>query len=420
MLRRAGHSVSCVDASLDQVAPGHFSRANLIAFYLPMHTATRLAVPLIRQARVLNQAAHICCYGLYATPNAEYLHSLGVQAVVSGEFEQALVDLACRLEAGTDGSTDALVRLDRIRFMPPDRQGLPELARYAAFVDGGDKRVAGYTEASRGCKHLCRHCPVVPVYEGKFRIVPADVVMDDIRRQVAAGAQHITFGDPDFFNGPKHASKIVESFHEEFPHLSYDVTIKVEHLIRQRGLVNLLSRTGCRLVTTAVESVDDAVLEKLAKGHTRADFIECVEICRTAGLPLSPTFIPFTPWTTRQGLLDLLELLLELDLVESVSPVQLALRLLIPAGSRLLDLDDVRRVVLGFEPSALVHRWHHPDPVIDQLAGELLALAASWQKTGASRGQIFAKIWERIAGTPFDFALPARATIPYLTEPWYC
>jgi hypothetical protein len=39
--------------------------------------------------------------------------------------------------------------------------GLPALRQYAQVVLPGDGfLVAGYTEASRGCKHLCRHCPL--------------------------------------------------------------------------------------------------------------------------------------------------------------------------------------------------------------------------------------------------------------------
>ena len=111
-----------------------------------------------------------------------------------------------------------MISLARQKFIVPERAGLPALARYAHVVmPDGSERVAGYTEASRGCKHLCRHCPIVPVYNGAFRIVERDVVLEDIRQQVAAGAQHITFGDPDFFNGPAHAMAIVEAMHREFP-----------------------------------------------------------------------------------------------------------------------------------------------------------------------------------------------------------
>src|SRR5262249_49185832 len=151
------------------------------------------------------------------------------------------------------------VSLTRQQFLVPDRTGLPPLSSYAQLVVNGATRRVGYTEASRGCKHWCRHCPVVPVYRGAFRIVQAAVVLADIRRQIAGGAEHITFGDPDFFNGPGHAVRIVEALHQEWPWLTYDVTIKIEHLLRHRNLLPVLKTTGCLFVTSAVESLDDPV-----------------------------------------------------------------------------------------------------------------------------------------------------------------
>ena len=112
-------------------------------------------------------------------------------------------------------------------------------------------------------------------------MVQPDVVLADIRQQVAAGAEHITFGDPDFFNGPTHAMRIVEALHREWPAVTYDATIKIEHLLKHRDLLPRLRETGCLFVTSAVESVDDAVLAKLDKGHTRADFIEVVREFRS-------------------------------------------------------------------------------------------------------------------------------------------
>ena len=359
--------------------------AALIAFHLPMHTATRLAVPVIEAARSVNPGAHVCCYGLYAPVNAGYLRSLGVETLVGGEFEDELRRLAQRLAAGDrSASVEPLMSLERMRFETPDRSGLPPLSRYATLFDGETDRIAGYTETSRGCKHLCRHCPVVPVYNGTFRVVPADVVLADIRQQVQSGAQHITFDDPDFFNGPTHGMRIIERMKQDFPALTYDATIKIEHLLNRRDLLPELRRTGCLVVTTAVESVDDEVLRKLDKGHTKADFIEVVRLFRGAGLNLSPTFIPFTPWTTWESYRELLHVLAELDLVHQVAPVQLALRLLIPAGSRLLDLEEIRRTVDLFQPDALGYKWRHQDPSLDTLAERLLHLVDSEQKRGAS------------------------------------
>ena len=231
---------------------------------------------------------------------------------------------------------------------------------------------------------------MVPVYDGRFRVVPREVVLADIGQQVTAGgARHITFGDPDFFNGPTHAMRIVEDLAREFPGVTYDVTIKVEHLLRHRQLLGGLAQTGCVLVTTAVESLDDRVLALLDKGHTRADFIEAVSLCRAAGLALSPTFIPFTPWTTWASYRDLLATLGGLGLAASVAPIQLALRLLITNGSRLLELEEINAVVTGWDQVALTHRWRHVDPAMDELSARLLRIVDEAGKAGEGRAATF-------------------------------
>ena len=422
-LRAEGHEVTCADLACGPLPRAAVSEADLVAFYLPMHTATRLAVRALDRVRGLNPQAHLCCYGLYAPMNETYLRELGMQTILGGEFEQGLRDLARLLAAGTNGrQQEPLISLERQQFLVPDRSGLPSLSRYARLLVASEEKVTGYTEASRGCKHLCRHCPVVPVYNGTFRIVQRDVVLEDIRRQVAAGARHITFGDPDFFNGPGHAMALVEDFHAEHPGHTYDVTIKIEHLLEHRGLLAGLKRTGCLFVTSAVESIDDAVLEKLAKGHTRADFIEVVRIMRETGLTLAPTLVTFTPWTTWEGYRELLKLLVNLDLVDNVGPIQLAMRLLIPAGSLLLELDDIREIIGPFDPAALSYKWTHSDPSLDRLCADLQKMIQREERQKSTRAEIFAKIWSmaHADSIPPDFHLTARAAIPYLNEPWYC
>ena len=415
--------MACLDLAVGPLHSAEVREAGLIAFYLPMHTATRLAAPAVEKVKLLNQRAHICCYGLYAPPNEPYLRRLGVGTILGGEFEPALLALAERLSQNGDRQPgETLISLGKLQFLVPDRTDLPSLARYPDLRVNGTKRRVGYTEATRGCKHLCRHCPVVPIYRGAFRVVQHEIVLEDIRRQVAAGAEHITFGDPDFFNGPAHAVRIVRELHAEFPFLTYDVTIKIEHLLRHRKLLPALRDTGCLFVTSAVESVQDEVLEKLDKGHTRQDFIEVARSFRELDLTLSPTFIPFTPWTTWDGYRDLLRLLIELDLTDNVAPIQLALRLLIPGGSRLLELHDIREVLGAFDEAALIHRWRHPDPTLDDLSAAILRLVAEQQKHHGSRRYIFGTIWEVAFGQrwPENQNLISRAAIPYMEEPWYC
>jgi hypothetical protein len=315
----------------------------------------------------------------------------------------------------------------------PDRTGLPPLQDYARLVmPNGALRTVGYTEASRGCKHLCRHCPVVPVYEGKFRIVQRDIVLGDVRYQIASGAEHITFGDPDFFNGVTHALELVRALHRESPRLTYDVTIKVEHLLQYAEHLPVLRNTGCVFVTTAVESLDDRTLALLDKGHTRADFIRLVSLFRDLGLALAPTFVAFTPWITLEGYADLLDTIADLGLVENVSPVQLAIRLLIPAGSRLLELPEVRNMVGPFDPLALSYRWDHPDPRVDALQREVEGRVQALTAAGQGRSSIFESVRHMVgAHSPSNAnseasrlpnlpPIASRAAVPYLTEPWYC
>jgi len=433
-LREGGMEVTCLDLSREPLAENAVRAADLVALHVPMHTATRLAVALLPAIRELNSQAHLCFYGLYAPVNEAYLRRLGVQTILGGEFEAGLASLARRLAAAEANGlqSEPVISLARLQFRAPDRNGLVPLEKYSRLMmPGGATRTVGYTEASRGCKHLCRHCPVVPVYNGVFRIVDREVVLEDIRQQVAAGAQHITFGDPDFFNDIGHAVPLVEALHGEFPQLTYDVTIKIEHLLKHRDCLGKLRDTGCLFVTSAVESVDDAVLEKLDKNHTREDFLRTIELFRELGLTLQPTFVAFTPWTTLGSYCEMLDLIREHDLVENVAPIQFAIRLLIPAGSRLLELPDIAAMTGDFDEAALVYPWKHTDARVDLLCEELQEIVHTGEKMNHGRGRIF----ERITQAAYSAAgrekeakmrsgaqaiLAARATIPYLNEPWYC
>jgi radical SAM superfamily enzyme YgiQ (UPF0313 family) len=409
-LREAGFEVRPIDLAVERLDEAAVREAGLIAFHLPMHTATRLATRAIARVRALNPRARIVCYGLYARPNEAYLRRLGADDVLGGEYEADLVALAKGGVAGRE-------LVPRLAYRVPDRSGLPPLERYARLVDAsGHERLVAYTESTRGCKHECRHCPVVPVYEGRFRAVPRDIVLADIRQQVAAGASHVTFGDPDFWNGPTHALGIMRAMAQEFPGITYDATIKIEHLIRYDSHLSELTATGCLFVTTAAESLDDAVLARLDKGHTRAEFESALYLCREAGIVVQPTFIAFHPWMSRKSYLEFLDFIQRRDLVDSLPSIQLALRLLVPAGSKLLGHMEVG----AFDPERLVHPWRHGDPDVDELQHAVNMLVQDRSALGASRREIFERVWETAAGRTHETQWSERAPVPYLTEPWYC
>lgn len=419
-LRQAGVDVTCLDLSR-QPFRDELASVDFVAFHLPMHTATRLAVPVIRRVRELNPDATLCCYGLYAPLNQEVLSRLGVEAILGGEFEADLLALATG-QSVVGISTEH--ELPRLSFLVPDRSDLPPPSHYAALEYGRAKKIVGYTEASRGCKHHCKHCPIVPIYKGQFRVIPVEVVIEDVRRQVDRGVQHITFGDPDFFNGIGHALRVIESIADNFPNLTYDVTIKIQHLLQHSDQLTRLRDTRCLFVTSAVESFDDDVLGALNKGHTAADVRMAVKACRECGINLIPTFVAFTPWTTLESYVAFLHTIDELSLVHHVAPIQLAIRLLVPDGSYLLTAPEVEACLKPFDPSRLVHPWQHPDPKVDALHEEIAALVG--HSPLSCRAEIFDDVWQvarRLVGRGGPVVQPTsrkRSEVPFLNEPWYC
>lgn len=452
-LAAAGHQVRCLDLSVEPLDEAAVAWAGLVGISTPMHTATRLGARLAVRVRELHPAAHIAFYGLYASLHADVLVGCPGRpgpgdSAIGGEFEGPLVALADALDA-VGGLTERLgpvpgaatvahdggVFLGWQAFRVPDRAGLPPLERYARVDLGDRQKLVGYVEASRGCAHRCLHCPITPVYGGRLRVVQADAVLDDVAQLVGQGAEHITFGDPDFFNGIGHSLPIVEALRARFPALTYDVTIKVEHLLEHRRYLPTLARTGCLFIVSAVEAVADAVLAHLKKGHTAADVDEALRLTSSLGLPIRPTFLPFTPWLSLDGYLDLLRFVRTRRLARHVDPIQLAIRLLVPRGSSLLGTAALEPFLGDFDTESLSYAWAHPDPRMDDLqravaaaveragcageppeqtlaAIERLALAAADRPTGAAG-----------AGGGFDDEpgwLPTAAFVPRLTETWFC
>jgi radical SAM superfamily enzyme YgiQ (UPF0313 family) len=459
LLERSGFSPAALDLAVERLDLEAVGRARLAAIAVPMHTALRLGARALDRVRSLNRSCVVGLYGLYATLNAERLLARGADFVIGGEFEEPLVGLAERLDA-TGAGPPALdlpgVRtagrpegpwLRKTAFAVPRRDGLPPLDMYAALEYDGERRVAGQVEASRGCLHHCRHCPLPPVYDGRFFIVPRDIVLADIRNQVAAGARHITFGDADFLNGPGHSLTILRAMRGEFPGLSFDFTAKIEHLLKHRDVLPEMARLGCLFIVSAVESLSDRVLAILDKGHTRADVHVALDVTRRAGIALRPSLVPFTPWTSLEDYLDLLEFVERQDLIDHIDPIQLVIRLLLPPGSLLIDRPEMKPHLGALDPDRFTFRWSHPDSRMDRLHEDLSALVekaalggedprvtfhriAARAARAAGRTENFpplappASDWPATAATVSDAAAPSarrdKGRPPRLTEPWFC
>lgn len=472
-LKSEGYEVEAVDAAIEPIPEDSVRRAGFIGISVPMHTAMRVGMDLSRRIRILNPDAHLCFYGLYATLNADYLLSHGADSVIGGEFEQPLCDLVNRLCAvqgaaaepaasTTPGSgPPAAPHLSRQQWTVPDRSGLPALKRYAQLDTGTERMPAGYTEATRGCLHTCLHCPITPVYNGRFFAVPADVVLADIDQQVRMGARHITFGDPDFLNGPTHVLRILRRMSDTHPGLTFDFTTKIEHILQHAAFFSEARDLGGIFVVSAVESVSDLVLRRLAKGHNREDIVRALAILREADLPMRPSLVAFTPWTTLDDYLELLDFVEVHDLIDHIDPVQYAIRLLVPPGSALLQEADTRSWIGELDEAGFTYEWRHPDARMDHLHRRVSRLVEEADASGEERDhlglfhqirRLAAEVAEaagaagveaevargagaeaaRAAGVaeaagaavptdrPFEDLPPKRRRIPRLTEAWFC
>ncbi len=435
-LRARGHDVRCLDLAVGPVETDAFLATGLVAISVPMHTASRLGIELARRVRRLRPEVPIAFYGLYATPLYERLTGSGLaDAVIGGEYEIGLGALADALAGGRRPSglagVGAVPLFDRQSYPVPDRAGLPALDQYARLSLDGDLRLAGYVEASRGCAHTCAHCPITPVYGGRLRLVQKETVLADVDQLVAMGARHITFGDPDFLNAVPHSLAIVEEMRDRHPDLTFDATIKVEHLIEHADLLPRLRDLGCVFITSAFESTNDAMLGLLEKGHTRADLDRVLETARREAIVLRPTWVAFTPWTRVEDYAEMLSFIEEKGLVGHVQPVQYGLRLLLPPGSPLINTVRSHGRLGPFDDERLTYTWANPDERIDALQAEVSVIVErSLHREDCDDAEPYAKTFAKVKraalraltgrDTPVTIAAQPQKRVPGLTEAWFC
>ena len=412
VLRDRGHHVRALDLSVDPWDADAVAWADRIAFSVPMHTAMRIARQAIDRTRTERPGLPVAAYGLYA-PMLEDV----ADRVLAGETDAAL---AAWIDGDDDGAVRFLERAARDVETPrPARDLLPPLDRYAHLVDADRRVPIAYVEASHGCAHRCRHCPVPVIYDGRIRIIDADAVVADVAQQVQAGARHVTFGDPDFLNGVHHSLRVARAVHDAFPDLSFDCTVKVEHILRYADVWPELADLGCRFVISAFESTNDAILERFAKGHTVADEAAAVARLRAHGIEIRPTWVPFTPWTTLDDMHSLLRFVAEHDLVANVDPVQFTIRLLIPRDSLLLDLPDLAGRVGEYDPDRGLYPWTADDADLDALQLRLAALVESRLADDAGLVDVYREVCVA-AGMAAPTVPDVVRDVPRLTEPWFC
>tara|TARA_Y100001970_G_scaffold16755_1_gene18865 strand:- start:2289 stop:3725 length:1437 start_codon:yes stop_codon:yes gene_type:complete len=420
---------SLIDLSISNLNEDEITAADIILISVPMHTAARMALNILPTLKELNPDAHISAFGLYAIQLEDSLSENYLDSAFAGEFEPNLELLLQEYVKGNNSHVSSKtwekLRTDfaRQKFFVPERKKLPNLNEYAKIQYRDNEKINGYIETSRGCAHICSHCPVTAVYQGKFRIIDQASILSDVDNLINQGAEHITFGDPDFFNAPKHSLKIASMIKTKYPFLTFDATIKVEHILEYEELIQTLDDLGFLYIISAFESTSDNVLKHLKKNHNLYDMYHVLEICKNANLFIKPTWIPFTPWMKYADYVRMLNFIIENDLVGLTPRIQYGIKLLIPKYSALFDSDSLSEFDMQYSSDLLNHEWSHKNSEVEMLFAEVSQLLQSSNEDAMSQVNFFQKLCNLVAARTDESIINCQSfTGPSIgsTENWYC
>jgi radical SAM superfamily enzyme YgiQ (UPF0313 family) len=379
---------------------------DVLGIYASMHTASVLAEEYLRDKQLPSK---LFVFGLYANVFSEmFLNFKTINSFDTDELDNFL---------GTE-----LNKNYSYKHSVPDRTLLPSIKDYSHIVDGSNNLVAGSVETTYGCKHECTHCPVPIQFKGSFKTFGIDKIIKDVENQVEAGAKHISFNDPDFFNGPKHALKILENLNNKFPEISYDSTIKVQHILNYQEYFKQLKDLNMLFVISAFETTNDKVLNILRKNHTSDDLKTAVEISLDNDIDIRPTWMPFSPWTEKLDLVNIIKLIENYKLRETVDPIQLTIKLLIPKNSLILESAEIEKYLEIYDPSSFSYSWKYEFPIINKIQNSLFTYVLENESVDEYTQYLgLVKIIESYTNT--ELLLDTnylKKHVPKLSETWFC
>ena len=377
-----------------------------LGIYASMHTATVLSIEFLKNKTLPSK---VFTFGLYGPVLEDFNSSIKyISNIENGELDSFF-----ELKKKTSFSLKNNI---------PNRDILPDISNYAHLVNGSENFIAGSVETTYGCKHSCTHCPIPISFNGSFKTYNLEKILVDVENQVISGAKHISFNDPDFFNGPIHALKVLKNLNTKFPDVTYDSTIKVEHIIKYEKYFKELSSLNMIFVISAFETTNNEVLRILDKNHTNKDLVNAIEISQQNNIDIRPTWMPFSPWTRKNDLIDIIKLIENYKLRETVDPIQLTIKLLIPKHSLILQKSEIKEYLNNYDKNSLSYLWDYRDEEVNELQILLFNyLQDNPHLDEHSQYLGMVKIIENITNSSLildsDYSFKS---VPKLSETWFC
>ena len=404
-LDNGSNQIDIVDYSIEE-KDLTLDNYDVLGIYASMHTASVLAEQYLRDRKLPNK---LFVFGLYANVFSEMFSDFqSIHSFDSDELESLL-----EVQLNPNYS---------FKHSVPDRTILPSITDYSHIVDGSNNLIAGSVETTYGCKHECTHCPVPIEFKGMFKTFGTEKIITDVTNQVEEGAKHISFNDPDFFNGPKHALKILQLLNEKHPSITYDSTIKVEHILKYPDYFQELKNLNMLFVISAFETTNDHVLNILQKNHSFNDLNKAVELSLENNIDIRPTWMPFSPWTEQNDLISIIKLIENYKLRETVDPIQLTIKLLVPKNSLILKKPEMKEYLLDYDPASFSYAWQYKFPNIDNIQNELFTYVLQHESENEYTQYLgLVDILESHTNeTLLNSEKYSQRIVPKLSETWFC
>jgi radical SAM superfamily enzyme YgiQ (UPF0313 family) len=299
-LQQAGISVAVFDPMFANPVDGFLDalethRPKLVAIYeddfnfvtkMCLGHMRELALELATIARL--RGVPVVAHGSDATDHPRIYLDGGVDFVLTGEAEQALVDLCLTLRAADSQDTDTALRTipgliskssNRLApkklshnanwpNLPTVSRGLIDLTPYREAWKAAHGFFSTNVVASRGCPFQCNWC-AKPISGNRFQLRPAQSVaaeLHDLKSRF--GVEHIWFSDDIFALDRRWVEAFADAVEAHGDPLPFKIQARADLL--SAATVEALRRAGCTEVWMGVESGSEKVLAAMSKGLSLA------------------------------------------------------------------------------------------------------------------------------------------------------
>jgi radical SAM superfamily enzyme YgiQ (UPF0313 family) len=211
--------------------------------------------------------------------------------IIQGEGEYALLDFI----NGKPHKREFIENLDSLPF--------PERKHLLKPLD------VGYVSTGRGCPFGCAYCASPLIWERKARFRSVENILEELKT-LRGYSKPIHFIDDTFTIIPERTKQICKGIIDNKLKFQWICDTRVDCL--DKGLLDLMKRSGCVRVKIGVESGSERVLNLIHKRINKDQIRRGVKLIRESGIPLTTYFMVGFPTETNEDLKETISFAKEL------------------------------------------------------------------------------------------------------------